>query len=100
MNSEVLSLGSHEYLRQVLWLSVRDGPLKITWLESWFGALWWWNWVAFLIKCWLRVLFVGIIELFMFDILLINGLVLIVELKSNNGLDLSDVLLDIEELIH
>ena len=101
MNSLGSSLHAQEDLWQVLGLTVGDSPLILLWLEGWslfssffsLSGIFTFSWLCLLNWC-------SFWELFPLKIGLVNSFSLICELKPNDSLDASEILLNIDELIH
>lgn len=98
MNGEGLTLGSQEDLRKVAWLLIRNGPLVVSWFEHCL-TISWLNWVS-VIVLWHIYRGLLLIKLFVLEVFLINEFVLKVELKTDDSLNITDILFDVEKLIH
>lgn len=103
------TLASDIKLRQVLRIPVRHGPLVVLWLESWsllltfFTIFGWGLLFRFFLSIswnWLNLLWWWLWELFIDDLIFSNEFSLSLELKPNDGADLSNYSFNVEKLIH
>ena len=98
MDGEGLTFGSQEDLRKVAWLLIRNGPLVVSWLE-YSLTISWLNWVS-VIVLWHIYRNLLLVELLVLEVFLIDELVFKVELETDDSLNITDILFDVEELVH
>jgi len=92
-------------LWEVLWLSVCDCPSLVLNLESWFFLFLFLNWwlllfFFFTFSSWLGNDWLWFWEFFILNLILLDVVFFRVELESNDSLDFSKILFNLEEFIH